>query len=187
MNIGSSEEVTVNEENYVVEAAGFTIELNPCIVNGDMTLSVAKATETPSMLDESDKVTAVNLQLGNLSEFTAPSMSVMDKFLFLRAGMRDNMIGNLRFASMIPPREMLLSGQTNLAPMVCPLFQSPESEPVETAPMEPSSCHVPTHDLQVSTGISTSSPIGKIPLWKSSRLFCLISLVAKTISQRRAT
>lgn len=69
MNIGSSEEVTVNEENYVVEAAGFTIELNPCIVNGDMTLSVAKATETPSMLDESDKVTAVNLQLGNLSEF----------------------------------------------------------------------------------------------------------------------
>ena len=69
MDMGSSEEMVVNEENYIVETAGCTIELNPCIVADDTKLVVSKATEAPSMLDENDQVTAVNLQVGNLREF----------------------------------------------------------------------------------------------------------------------
>lgn len=69
MKLGAAEELVVNEQNCTVEAAGCTIELTPCMLKGDTKLLVAKATQVPWMLSKGDNVTAVNVQVGDLTEY----------------------------------------------------------------------------------------------------------------------
>lgn len=70
MELANPEEFIVNEDNYIVEAAGFTIEVSPTIMDGDTKLSVSKATQAPWMISTDDHVTAVKVQVGNLSEYS---------------------------------------------------------------------------------------------------------------------
>jgi hypothetical protein len=70
MELANPEEFIVNEDNYIVEAAGCTIEVSPTIMDGDTKLSVSKATQAPWMISTDDHVTAVKVQVGNLSEYS---------------------------------------------------------------------------------------------------------------------
>ena len=70
MELTNPEEFIVNEDNYIVEAAGCTIEVSPTIMDGDTKLSVSKATQAPWMISTDDHVTAVKVQVGNLSEYS---------------------------------------------------------------------------------------------------------------------
>lgn len=69
MELNSNEEMIINEGNCIVNVEGCTIEINPCIIEGDTKLTVSKTTQAPWMINEDDKVTAVNVKVGDLSEF----------------------------------------------------------------------------------------------------------------------
>lgn len=69
MRLGFPEENIVNENNCTVSGNGYTVELTPTVVEGDTKLSVTPASQAPWMFGESDKVTAFDLKVGDLTEF----------------------------------------------------------------------------------------------------------------------